>query len=260
MRNVQLIRSGIQVDVQPNVLADFDSSDFDCYLSIIASRSFFLLNVANPEHVLRILTHLVLLFPSKPRYHAQRLILLCRQAESSAISAALLDLFLGLEPEAVPIKRYFLRYCQSYIDSDLHDFLESNVATTLNLQEPILKQMSASLLWRQADQSQNRNALVSRVEAPSLSTRSDGQLTHETNQLLTEVDELITNGQIDLAMDALEDALLSDPEQDEVSHLLLKLYALADAQVRQEIMAEQLKLNNGSLPKHWPVSDGGVPS
>ncbi len=240
--------------------SDLDSSQFDGFLSIIASRSFFLLNVANPQHVLRILAHLVLLYPNKPRYHAQRLILLCRQAESSAISAALLDLFLGLELDAVPIKRYFLRYCQSNIDGDLHDFLDSNVTTRLNLNEPILKQMPGSLLWRQANQTQNRYALVSRVDAPSSSIRFENQLTDKTNQLLIEVDELITHGQLDLAMDALEDSLLSDPEQDEVSHLLLKLYALADAQLRQEIMAEQLKINNGSLPKHWPVSDGDIPS
>jgi hypothetical protein len=226
---------------------------FDGFFSVVSAHSLFLRMLPNTADALRTLEHLILLEPDKLRFHAQRLIILCRQGKSDPIFSALVDLFLSLGERGLIFKRYFIQYCATFLSPAQIAFFEQHGAQPLDLESPLLQNLERCLLLPLAQQAWSDMPLVRAHESIKEAPHTPELVSDDeyTSKFLAEIDEMITHGQLDLALDALEDSVLLNPDQDEIVRVLLHLYQVVQASARKEIMAEQLKLNSGRVPKAW---------
>lgn len=72
--------------------------------------------------------------------------------------------------------------------------------------------------------------------------------------LLDEAHEMIEYGQLEQALETLENALLDNPDQPEVAGELLDLYTRMGELDRLEAMREQMLINFGRAPEAWSMT------
>lgn len=231
----------------------FNSDLFDAFFSVAAARSFFLPQIPNVNAAINTLEHQILLNPKQLRSHAQRLILLHKNNHPQRFTGALIDLYFTLGAEGLPLKKYFLQLADGFIARDDYTFLVAQQTQALNRQHALVKKAEGCLFLGHPD---TTPPLMIRAVAGAITQpASFGAASQPSNptpkNAVAEANQLIDDGQLDLAMDTLEDAVLADPHGLEAIKFLLQLYVLSGAEIRREIMEEQLKINFGALPAEW---------
>lgn len=235
----------------PNAL---QSGAFDAYFSVTAARSLFLPQISDVNAAINALEHLILLNPKRLRCHAQRLFLLHKSNEPQLFTGALFDLFFSLGTEGLSLKKFFLQLADGFIARDEYTFLAAKPTQLLDRQQALVQKARGCLF--QGHPEPTPPLLIRAIGdkntplAP-LGTTSTPIAPNLMSAAVTEANQLIDDGQLDLAMDTLEDAVLADPHALEAIQFLLQLYVLSGAEIRKEIMEEQLKINFGALPAEW---------
>jgi hypothetical protein len=195
------------------------------------------------------------------RSHAQRLILLHKNNQPQQFMGALVDLFSTLGTEGLLLKKYFLQLADGFIDPDEYTFLIEQQTQVLDRQHALVKKAQGCLFLGHTDAT--RPLLVRAVVGATTQPLHFGAASTSANlapiDAMSEANQLIDNGQLDLAMDTLEDAVLADAHSLEAIKFLLQLYVLSGAEIRKEIMEEQLKINFGALPTEWVKAQGSTP-
>lgn len=221
----------------------------DTYTGIVGARNFLLPLQKDLVSAIALLEQVILRDPKNLRNHAQRLILITRRQDRLGITGALVDLWLTLGAGGVALKQYFLAHANSLIDLDFQAILQAHMSADI---QPAIAHhpVTGSILWQAH---MPRPALIRPREA--ITRRCDEQSTtpppENRDPAILEANEFIANGQLDLALETLENVVLSTPENDDAVVFLQKLYQKAGERTREEIMAEQLKINFGHLPKAW---------
>jgi hypothetical protein len=230
----------------------YNSHSFDAYFSVTAARSFFLPQIPDFNAAINTLEHLILLNPQRMRSHAQRLILLHKNNNPALYFGALIDLFISLGDAGSPIKNYFLQMADGFIARDEYTFLSELQSRAMSRQHEVVKNAQGSLFLNHpidAPPLLTRHAI--RAPTPPIAFGAPAAAHHKPGNAIAEANQLIDDGQLDLAIDTLEDAVLADAHSLEAIKFLLQLYVLSGADIRKEIMEEQLKINFGTIPAEW---------
>ncbi|MGC8698405.1 MAG: hypothetical protein ACP5Q0_07995 [Halothiobacillus sp.] len=239
----------------------FNSNLFDAYFSITVARSFFLPQLPDPNAAINALEHLILLNPKRLRSHAQRLILLHKNNQPHQYMGALLDLFFSLGTEGLPLKQYFLQLADGFIARDEYTFLHEQQSQVIDRQHALVKKAQGCLFLGHTDTTRPLlvRASAGVISQPLIFGAASTPANLAPHDVMTEANQLIDDGQLDLAMDTLEDAVLADAHAIEAIKFLLQLYVLSGAEIRKEIMEEQLKINFGALPAAWVEAQSNTP-
>ncbi|MGK0674722.1 MAG: hypothetical protein ABWU16_08710 [Halothiobacillaceae bacterium] len=213
----------------------------DPHMAIHGHDSLQLWHVCDVDSALHYLGHCIVNHPHDLRSHVRRILLLIRQEDGASLYGALVDLLIALGDKGLALKRRML-----------------------DLATPLLNRTSLAFLQRQLEPGVDAcNLDIARVRASLLRAGSCGNhplvLRHKVQRSalertpLEEARELIEYGQLEQALETLEDALLRDPDQEEIAAELLELYTRMGALERREAMREQMLINFGRAPAAWPA-------
>ncbi|MEY4749088.1 MAG: hypothetical protein RIQ60_1302 [Pseudomonadota bacterium] len=168
--------------------------------------------------------------------HTRRILLACQPELRDHLFGALLDLFLCLQQQGRGLRQVMLDKARNHLDAEEIHFLEQHLEPGLSAQ---------AQLPAQAGSVHDRGVLGStqlvrheRVAARQLSGFEDA---------MARVDE----GDLDGARVLLEDMLLDNPDQTDVSRELLNIYQYARDDAAKVAMQARLQQRHGALPAGW---------
>jgi len=210
----------------------------DPYMSIHGQGSLLLRQVRDIDSALLYLGHRILQHPHELRSHIQRILLLVRQGDGASLYGALADLLIALQDKGLPLKRRMLQHARPLLPRTSLAFLQQHMESGLMACDPSLARVRSALLKRGFC---GTHELVRRVGASSAEARSP----------LDEARELLGYGQLDQALEVLENTLLIDIDQPEVAAELLDIYGRMGELDRMEAMREQMLINFGRAPDAW---------
>ncbi|MCF6322890.1 MAG: hypothetical protein L3J89_00965 [Gammaproteobacteria bacterium] len=165
----------------------------------------------NIEKIAHYLSHQISRMPQDLTSHAQRISLYLREGDTENTYAALLDLFLVLGNKGLPLRKRLLQQAVSVITAENYGFLSSTLPTALVITcNTPLSHLSALSLGRTSEKKIIRKT-------------SDEQSQKKESPLLI-VRDLLNSGQISQAQSILESALLTEPDNDDISDELLQIY------------------------------------
>lgn len=212
----------------------------DPHLAIYGHRSLLLPHVSDTDNALHYLGHRIVHYPHELRSHVQRILLLIRKQDGAALYGALIDLFIALGNKGLALKRDLLALATPLLTpaslASLQDKLEDGILAC----DPGIARVRSALL--RAGTCQNE-PLVHRHRA---------QPPRQARGPLDEAQELLAYGQLDQALETLENALLMNPDQPDIAMELRELYLRMGEVERMEAMREQLLINFGRAPDSWP--------
>lgn len=233
--------------VLPLVRVKGEASDFsegvslDPYMAIHGHGSLLLRHVNDIDSALHYLGHRILQRPHELRSHIQRILLLIRQGDGASLYGAMVDLLIALQDKGLPLKQRMLEQARSLLTRTSLVFIERNLEGGLMACDPTLARVRSALL-RQGFCGTNK--LVRRIETGRPEARNP----------LDEARELLAYGQLDQALETLENALLIDPDQPEVAAELHEIYTRMGELDRLEAMREQMMIHFGRAPASWASS------
>lgn len=215
----------------------------DPHMAIDGHGSLVLSHVHDIDGALHYLGHRILQHPNELRSHIQRILLLVRRGDGASLYGAMLDLLIVLSEGGHALKRRMLDLAKPLLTRTSHTFLSRHLESGIRPCDPALARVRSSLLRVGFC---GNDKLVRRV----------GDERQEKRDVLDEAREMVQFGQLDLALETLENSLLINPDQPEVARELLELYVRMGQDARLEAMREQMLINFGSLPEAWvtPVS------
>jgi thioredoxin-like negative regulator of GroEL len=158
------------------------------------------------------LAHRIARSPKDLRSHVQRIMLHQQQGESDALFAALLDLFISLGSLGLALRKRLLQTSVSLLNTRQSEFLtarlESGVST--NETHPSAPRSRLSQGGTGSSDFISRNA-----SSINLDLRSP----------IEQALDFLNYGQLDLAQQTLEQALIENPDDKAISHELADLYS-----------------------------------
>ncbi|TQV62231.1 MAG: tetratricopeptide repeat protein [Halothiobacillaceae bacterium] len=214
----------------------------DPHLAIDGHVSLLLRHVYDVDSALDYLGHRILLRPHELRSHVQRILLLVRKEDGASLYGALVDLLIALQDKGVALKLRMLEHARTLLTQTSLVFLRQHLESGLMACDPTLARVRSSLLRKGYCGDQR---LVHRIGAAT---------TAEQRSPLDEAHELLAYGQLDQALETLENALLMEPDQAEIVAELLDLYGRMGELERMESMREQMMINFGRVPESWSVN------
>lgn len=214
----------------------------DPHMAIHGHSSLLLRHVRDVDAALQCLGHRILLHPHDLRSHAQRILLLIRAQDGASLFGALVDLFIALEDKGLALKNRMFEFSRPLLSRTSQAFIERHLQTGIRACDPAIARLRSSLLR------------VGLCDTDKLILRhTSSGATHPVDRSpLEEARELLEYGQLDQAMETLENALLTNPDQQEISQELLEIYTRMGELDRLEAMREQLLINFGRVPANWP--------
>ena len=183
------------------------------------------------------LAHRVKRDPGDLKVHLQRIGLHLEQADEEALYGALLDLFLVLGRNGQALRKRMLHQAIGRLT------LEHSVSLREHL-EPGLHPGDLVLPGR-------FSILSTGLTGDCVVITRNEKKNQRTREFLEEVRDLIDSGQITEAQSALEEALLEDPGNTQLSAELLDLYAHTRDSSGFLSMLERLKKRDPELAKTW---------
>ncbi len=190
------------------------------------------------EATLGCLGHRILGQPTDLRAHVQRIFLLIKIGDGAALYSALLDLMIALGTHGQALKQRMLALAAPLLAPATRDFLQRHLDAGFVANNPEIARVRGALL---------RSASV---QGQPLVRRLDGDATLITNNV-EQANELLEYGQLEHAVELLEDALLQNPDLEAEAEMLSELYRSMRADARWQGLREQLQLNFGRVPKAW---------
>jgi Tfp pilus assembly protein FimV len=156
------------------------------------------------------LAHRVARAPGDLRSHVQRINEHLKQQDAAGVYGALLDLFIALNDKGLALRKRMLNSARPALKPPLHKALLAVVEQGIDATE-MMPLSRASVLSKGFT---GNNQLVRRAESPETVARDP----------LQEAREHIEYGQIELAIELLEQAALKDPGRVELQYDLLEIY------------------------------------
>lgn len=213
----------------------------DPHMAIHGHASLMLRHVYDVDSALHYLGHRIVNHPLDLRSHVQRILLLIRQEDGASLYGALVDLLIALGDKGLALKRRMLDLATPLLNRTSLVSLQRQLESGIRACDPDIARVRGSLLRAG---SCGTDPLVLRHKA-------QGGAVKRTP--LEEARELVEYGQLEQALETLEDALLRDPDQAEVAAELLELYTRMGEFQRMEAMREQMLINFGRAPESWPA-------
>jgi len=225
----------VRGDAQSVVLNDIA---VDPYLLIQKHTALQLSRLVDRDAALSCLGHRILGKPADLRAHVQRILLLVKDGDGAALYSALLDLMISLGANGRALKQQMLRLAEPLLAPATMAFFREHLDRGVAPDDPQVRRVKGALLR------------VSHVAGVPLVTRAGEQSTQLVS-VMDQANSLLEYGQLEQAVELLENALLQDPDQESEAELLLGLYRLLREEARWHGMCEQLQINFNRLPAAW---------
>ncbi len=195
------------------------------------------LGIDNPL-VASYLAHCITRNPLDLRAHTQRIYLFYSCNNRSGLYSALLDLFIALNDKGTALRQLLLNHSRNKLTPEQIGFFESCLETGLH-PNSVIENPDNSLLHSGIESSL---PLISKQHISQENTHTDP---------IKEAQECLEYGQLDLALDILEDAMDKAPQDTLVSDELLQIYILARATDRYQNMTKKIVQSGRDLPPNW---------
>ena len=192
---------------------------------------------ADDDRVAEHLAHRVTRFPKDLRAHAQRLLLHVRRQDRDRTYGALLDIFLVLGAAGEAFRSRMLDLSAGVLGPKLVGIFTQHLDTGLDASAP----MPISPHSRLARGDTGGSEVVTREETES----DDGC------DALVEARDLIDLGQLAEAQQALEKAVLDNPEREELTLDLLELYRYTRDDMSFLAMQKRLENKSPEAAERW---------
>ncbi len=210
----------------------------DPHLAILSQSELALRYAHDFDGFLAYLGHRILQRPGDIKSHVQCILLLIQHADGALLYGALVDLFIALGDKGQALKQRMLELAAPQLNRTSQVFLQRHVADGVNACDAAIERVRSALL----------RAATCGGE-PLVRRHSTAEGAQEQSPL-QEAQEFIQHGQLELALDTLERALLDDPNQEEIAGELFDLYQRMGATERMEAMRVQLQ-ERGRIPPSW---------
>ncbi len=197
--------------------------------------------VRHPDDALRYLERRIQNHPEDFKSHVKRITLLLRHGKQpNQILGAMVDLFLVLHDKGMGLKRTMLEQAKPSLSKTAYHVLAQYLNQALPLHHAIVVNAGYSLLAQLPPEPTRK--LVIRHVADDKTVGA---------HVLEDAHEYIANGQLDLALDALESSLLADTKQPLVMEMLLGIYRHMKTRDRFDLMSTQFSLQPAGIPHDW---------
>jgi tetratricopeptide (TPR) repeat protein len=211
-------------------------------MAIHGHGSLMLKHVYDVDSALHYLGHRIVNHPRELRSHVQRILLLIRQEDGASLYGALVDLLITLGDKGQALKRRMLDLAAPLLNRTSLMFLQRQLESGIRACDPAVARVRSSLL----------RAGFCGTDQLVLRHKVQGGAVERTP--LEEARELVAYGQLEQALETLENALLIEPDQPGVADELLDLYTRMGELDRMEAMREQMLINFGRAPEAWSVT------
>lgn len=216
----------------------FNDIAIDPSLFMDARGDLLLSHLVDKEPALGCLGHKILSAPADLRAHVRRILLLSNEGNGAALYSALLDLFIILQSNGRALKRRMIALAQPFLAPATFEFFQRHLEQGVAADDPQVTRVKGSLLRK------------SQVLGVPLVTRSNDHAGRPVG-VMEQVNALLEYGQLEHAVELLENALLQNPDQEPEAELLLGLYRSLREEARWHGMCEQLQLTFNRLPVAW---------
>lgn len=214
----------------------------DPHMAIYGHSSLMLRHVYDVDSALHYLGHRIVNHPRELRSHVQRILLLIRHEDGASLYGALVDLLITLGDKGLALKQRMLDLAAPLLNRTSLVFLKRQLESGIRPCDPAIARVRSSLL----------RAGFCGTDQLVLRHKAQGGALERTP--LEEARELVEYGQLEQALETLENALLMDPDQAGVADELLHLYTRMGELDRMEAMREQLLINFGRAPESWSAA------
>lgn len=164
------------------------------------------------EALSEFLAHRIARFPGDLPSHTQRILLHLRRRDSSALYAALLDLFFALGEKDRPYRAHLLQRAAPLLAPEHREALQDHLDEGLHHTDIVPLSLGAVLA----------RGLIG--EGLPVVERWSSEPAASDRDIASAARRLISEGSLPGAQQLLEEALLDDPANDEVAFMLLDLY------------------------------------
>jgi len=192
---------------------------------------------AGSNRIADYLAHHIARMPGDLRSHVQRINMHLETQDAGGLYGALLDLFIVLNDRGLALRKRALDSARPVLKMPMyramHAVLERGISATDRMPLSRSSMLSKGL--------HGSNRLVSRMASAATMTRD----------LLQEAREHVEYGQIDMARELLEQAVLENPERMELQHDLLEIYTSTRDRERFAAMRRKLDAKNVVAGEAW---------
>ncbi len=216
----------------------FNDIAVDPFLFIEAHADLLLFRLVDKEPALGCLGHKILSSPADLRAHVRRILLLAKDGNGAALYSALLDLLIILQSNGHALKQRMIRLAQPFLAPATFEFFQRHLEQGVAADDPQVTRVKGSLLRE------------SQVLGVPLVKRSNDHVGRPVG-IMDQANALLEYGQLEHAVELLENALLQNPDQEPEAELLLGLYRTLREEARWHGMCEQLQLTFNRLPVAW---------
>lgn len=210
----------------------------DPFLLIQNHKALQLSQLVDRDAALSCLGHRILGKPADLRAHVRRILLLAKDGDGAALYSALLDLMISLGANGRALKQQMLRLAEPLLAPATMTFFREHLDHGVTPDDPQVRRARGALLR------------VPQVVGQPLVTRV-GESSTQLVSVMDQANSLLEYGQLEQAVELLENALLQDPDQESEAELLLGLYRLLREEPRWHGMCEQLQINFNRVPAAW---------
>lgn len=212
----------------------------DSYFTLIDEQELLTntIPVTGFENALKYLSRAIVQEPRNLRLHTQKIFLLLRQVNKNKplLASALADLFIVLEGNGTVLKARMLDMSQDHLHADDWLYLKKNKQSGLTVDTPITqhsKYFSDSLL---------SHGLIGRTDLIThKKTSKEGDL--NVSELHKQALMCLEYGQLDFALDILQQARAVDPKNNEVNADLLSIYMSLGMEAEQDTLRKDMEIN-----------------
>jgi tetratricopeptide (TPR) repeat protein len=183
--------------------------------------------------------HLIARYPADLRTHVQRINFHVARGEPERTYGALLDLFIALGEKGESLRKRMLQAAYSILTKETLEVFSVNVERGISSTD-VTPTAGSSVLTKGL---QGTSQLVTRLEA-----------NHAPSQdALSEAHICLEYGQISEAQSILEQALLAQPEREELHQDLLEIYQSTGDRQRFHEMLDALDKNQNPYSELWEL-------
>jgi tetratricopeptide (TPR) repeat protein len=183
--------------------------------------------------------HLIARYPGDLRSHVQRINLHVARGEPDRTYGALLDLFIALGAKGESLRKRMLQAAYSTLTKETFEVFSVNIERGISSTD-VTPTAASSVLTKGV---QGTSQLITRVEA-----------NHAPSQdALAEAHACLEYGQISEAQSILEQALLAQPEKEELHQDLLEIYQSTGDRQRFHEMLDTLGKDQNPYSELWEL-------
>ena len=236
----QMLHSGRALVRVRGELQNFTLNEIavDPFLLIQTRTDLQLSRLVDKDEALSCLGHLILGKPDDLRAHVQRILLLIESGGRAALYNALLDLMIALGKNGRPLKQRILNVAQPLLAPATAKYFLEHLDSGVAADDPQVVRAKGALLR------------LPRVAGAPLVKRSENATSRPVS-VMEQANSFLEYGQLEQAVELLENTLFQNPDQDSEAELLLGLYRTLREEARWHGMREQLLLSFNRLPAAW---------